>query len=229
MLKWESNFLVKIYAALDLSLDQNIKPRVLSIFLTTKRACDLLHLGLKLIRISPLWLLIGPPFVLAIRFTPPLALAVTIFPGFGLLEGIFGGIFWGVRLLATWFTSATILWFCIATQSWAHSLGISTFTLFTLWQEKSWEAKNLNLFSMQLLKFSSILLKVKANHKLLFNGFWSYHSQQNGAHHVKGYEKLCHKMVSFHVYHFVWGHLGVWKDVGHQTWTSQNNFLRADQ
>ena len=47
----------------------------------------------------------------------------------------------------------------------------------------------------------------------LFNGFWSYHSQQNETHHVKGYGKLCQKMVSFLVYHFVWGHLGILQDV----------------
>ena len=47
---------------------------------------------------------------------------------------------------------------------------------------------------------------ISSNQQLLFNGFWSYHSQQNGAHHVKGYGKLCQKMVSFLVYHFVWGH-----------------------
>ena len=42
-----------------------------------------------------------------------------------------------------------------------------------------------------------------ANQKLLFNGFGSYHWQQNETHHVKGYGKLCRKMVSFLVYHFV--------------------------
>ena len=45
------------------------------------------------------------------------------------------------------------------------------------------------------------------------SGFLSYHSQQNWPHHVKGYWKLCQKLVSCFVYHFVWGHLGVLKDV----------------
>ena len=36
---------------------------------------------------------------------------------------------------------------------------------------------------------------------------------RNKTHHVKGYGKLCQKTVSFLVYHFVWGHLGVLKDV----------------
>ena len=44
----------------------------------------------------------------------------------------------------------------------------------------------------------------------------------NGARHVKGYGKLCQKMVSFLVYHFVSGHLGVLRDVavnaGNQIW-----------
>ena len=35
--------------------------------------------------------------------------------------------------------------------------------------------------------------------------------QQNGTHHVKGYGKLC--QASSHVCHFVWDHLGVWKEV----------------
>ena len=30
---------------------------------------------------------------------------------------------------------------------------------------------------------------------------------------MKGYGKLCKKMVYFLVYHFVWGHLGIWKEV----------------
>ena len=36
-----------------------------------------------------------------------------------------------------------------------------------------------------------------ANQKLLFNGFWSYHSQQNGAHHVKRYWKRARKWCLF--------------------------------
>ena len=61
------------------------------------------------------------------------------------------------------------------------------------------------------------------NQKLLFNGFWSYHSQQNETHRVKEYEKLCRKMLSFLVYHFVWSHLGVWKDVSHHKLLVINN------
>ena len=52
-----------------------------------------------------------------------------------------------------------------------------------------------------------------ANQKLLFDGFWSQNLQQNRAHHVKGYGKLCQKMMSFLVYHFVWGHFGVLQNV----------------
>ena len=47
-----------------------------------------------------------------------------------------------------------------------------------------------------------------------------YHLQQNGPHHVKGYWKLCQKMVSLFVYHFVWGHLGVLKDVFYHSLTA---------
>jgi len=46
---------------------------------------------------------------------------------------------------------------------------------------------------------------VTANQKLLFNVFKSYHLQQNETHHVKGYGKLFQGLVSFLVYHLVWG------------------------
>ena len=45
---------------------------------------------------------------------------------------------------------------------------------------------------------------------------------------MKGYERLCQKMVSFLVYHFVWGHLSVLKDVlGHEKITI--DFLNLEQ
>ena len=70
----------------------------------------------------------------------------------------------------------------------------------------------------------SVLLQALAQKKHLLNG-WnsltairSFHSMVFKANtrnktERKGYWKLCQKMVSFLAYHFVWGHLGVLKDV----------------
>ena len=72
-------------------------------------------------------------------------------------------------------------------------------------------------FSIPFHMVCSVLLRVLASKTIKketsdclsnnFNqsedGFLSQHSQQNGSHHVKGYGKLCQKMVSFLVYHFV--------------------------
>ena len=80
----------------------------------------------------------------------------------------------------------------------------------------------------------SVLLRVLAQQNISWlvgilwqpiRSFYSLHSYtafeantRNKTEHTmwKGMEKLCQKMVSFLVYYFVWGYLGVWRDVAHK-------------
>ena len=43
--------------------------------------------------------------------------------------------------------------------------------------------------------------------------FLSYNTWEHRPHHLEGHEDLCQKIVSFLGFYFVWGHLGLWKDV----------------